>query len=242
MFYFLAAPVLTYHLILILAAFIPAVILLVIVYKKDRLDKESPKLLWKLVVAGVLSALIALVSERVCCWILDLCVPEGTLKYNIILYFIIVAFSEEGAKYFMLWRRTWKSPEFNCLYDGVVYAVFVSLGFAIWENISYVLSFGFGVALVRAVTAIPGHACFGVFMGVFYALARTYFNAGKSGVGKFFRVLAVIIPALIHGAYDFIASMEDENSTWLFLIFIIVLFVVSFILVSKISKKDRVIA
>ena len=50
---------------------------------------------------------------------------------------------------------------------GKVYAVFVSLGFALWENISYVLHFGFQTAIVRSLTAIPGHACFGVFMGAF---------------------------------------------------------------------------
>ena len=48
--------------------------------------------------------------------------------YQILLYFGVVACSEEGAKYFMLKRRTWNSPEFNCQFDGVVYGVFVSLG------------------------------------------------------------------------------------------------------------------
>ena len=88
------------------------------------------------------------------------------------MYFGVVAFSEEGAKYFLLKRRTWNSAAFNCQFDGVVYAVFVSLGFALWENISYVLMYGLSTALVRAVTAVPGHACFGVFMGVWYGLAK----------------------------------------------------------------------
>lgn len=94
--------------------------------------------------------------------------------------FVIVAIAEESSKYFFLKKRTWNNPEFNCQYDGVVYAVFVSLGFALWENINYVLSYGFSTAIVRAITAIPGHACFGVFMGVFYGLARKQYNRGKS--------------------------------------------------------------
>ena len=92
------------------------------------------------------------------------------MLYQIILYFVIVAIAEESSKYFFLKKRTWNNPEFNCQYDGVVYAVFVSLGFALWENINYVLSYGFSTAIVRAITAIPGHACFGVFMGVFLSL------------------------------------------------------------------------
>ena len=72
------------------------------------------------------------------------------MAYNAIMYFGIVAFSEEGAKYFLLRRRTWHSAAFNCQFDGVVYAVFVALGFALWENISYVLMYGLSTALVRA--------------------------------------------------------------------------------------------
>ena len=101
------------------------------------------------------------------------------MTYNAIMYFGIVAFSEEGAKYFLLRRRSWHSAAFNCQFDGVVYAVFVALGFALWENISYVLMYGLSTALVRAVTAVPGHACFGVFMGVWYGLAKRLTAQGK---------------------------------------------------------------
>lgn len=239
MFYFLIAPYMAFNFILIFAAVIPAVFLLFWVYRSDRLERESGRLLWRLVIAGVLSSLIALVLERVSSWILDSAVDEGTKLYNIILYFIIVAFAEEGSKFFMLWRRTWKEPEFNCLYDGVIYAVFVSLGFAIWENISYVLTFGFATALVRAVTAIPGHACFGVFMGVFYGFAKMEMKRGNRGASIGYRILCVIIPALIHGSYDYIATMQTEGSTWYFVGFIAVLFIISFILVNIMSKKDR---
>ena len=108
----------------------------------------------------------------------------------------------------------------------MVYAVFVSLGFALWENISYVMNYGFSTALVRAVTAIPGHACFGVFMGVFYGAAKKYANAGSAGVSKVCRVLAVLFPALLHGAYDYIASMEQTDGNWYFIGFVAVMFLV----------------
>ena len=172
MFYYLLEPIMTYNFILIIAAVVPAIFLMVKVYKSDRLEKESAHLLWTLVKAGILSALLALVEERVFSYILGSFLEADTLAYNIILYFVIVAGAEESSKYIFLKRNTWKNPEFNSQYDGVVYAVFVSLGFALWENISYVLSYGFATAIVRALTAIPGHACFGVFMGVFYGIAK----------------------------------------------------------------------
>ena len=233
MFYYMMAPFMVYNYFLVLAAVIPAAALLIWTYKADKLEKESGRLLLRLVIAGVLSV------EESKTMTTGMTTVEGSKIYNIILYFVIVAFAEEGSKYFMLWRRTWRNPEFNCLYDGVVYAVFVSLGFAIWENISYVLSYGFSTALIRAVTAIPGHACFGVFMGIFYAFARKNANQGLKTSSVVYRILCIIIPALIHGSYDYIATMQTKGSTWYFLIFIAILFVISFILVGKMSKKDQ---
>ena len=242
MFYFLLTPYLTYHFILIAAAVIPAVFLMLRVWRADRLEPESPRLLLNLTVAGIISALLALLSERVLSFVLDHAVAQNTVLYQALLYFVVVAVSEESAKYFMLRRRTWRSPEFNCQYDGVVYAVFVSLGFALWENISYVLHFGFKTALVRAVTAIPGHACFGVFMGVFYGIAKRLDNEGRHAASKAARCFGLLVSILLHGAYDFIASMETEQGSWYFVGFVAVLFVLSFILVGKTAKKDRYIA
>ena len=241
MFYYLVSPFLIYHGTLIAAAVIPAIFLMIRVYKSDKLEKESPYLIWNLIRAGILSALLALVEERVLSVILDMTVAPESPLYNIILYFGIVAYAEESSKYILMKKETWKNPEFNCQFDGVVYAVFVSLGFALWENISYVLTYGFGTAIVRAVTAIPGHACFGVFMGVFYGISRRLYNRGETTASKIMRVLAVVIPALLHGIYDYIATMETDEGSGYFLGFVVVLFVVSFFLVGKTSKHDRVI-
>ena len=239
MFYFLIAPVLIYNWILILAAIIPAIFLMLKVYHSDRLESENPVFLRRLVLGGVISTLIAMVLERVGSGILTASVPAESKLYNVILYFVIVGFAEEGAKYFMMKKWSWNSSEFNCQYDAVVYAVFISLGFALWENISYVMHYGFSTALVRAVTAIPGHTCFGVFMGTFYGLARGYAYIGENGKSKLFRILAVIVPAVIHGAYDYIASMHETNGAFAFLAFILILFTASFVMVSNLAKNDK---
>lgn len=239
MFYFLLAPVLMYNWFLILAAVIPAIFLMVKVYRSDRLEPENPAFLRKLVLGGVIATLIALILERLGSAVLAPAVPQNTTTYNVILYFVIVGLAEEGAKYFMLKRWSWSSPDFNCQYDAVVYAVFVSLGFALWENISYVTHYGMATAIVRAVTAIPGHTCFGVFMGTFYGLARGYAYLGDEGKSKFFRVLAVVIPTLIHGAYDYIASTQETSGTFAFFAFILILFTSSFVMVGNLAKNDK---
>ena len=240
MYYFMLSGLMRYNIVLIAAAVIPAVFLMIRAYRSDRIERESKPMLWRLVKAGVFSSLIALVAERILGAILDMYVDQGSNLYPVILYFGIVAFSEEGAKYFMLKRKSWLSPEFDCQYDGVVYAVFVSLGFALWENISYVMTYGFATAVVRAVTAIPGHSCFGVFMGVFYGAAKKYDNLGNSLKSKTMRSFCVLFPALIHGAYDYIAT--TGNGTLIFVEFIAVLFIVSYVLVTRAAKKDRYIA
>lgn len=242
MFYFLLQPIVTYNFILIAAAVIPAVFLMVKVYRSDRLEKESPALMWRLVKAGIFSSLIALVEEKILSFILGRAVDSGTALYNVILYFVVVAVSEESSKYLLMKRSTWNSPEFNSRYDGVVYAVFTSLGFALWENVSYVLSYGFRTAVVRAVTAIPGHACFGVFMGVLYGCARKYDYAGHRLASKLLRVMALAIPVLLHGAYDYIATMEETAGGWYFTGFIAVLFILSYIIVGRSSKHDEFIS
>lgn len=225
--------------ILIAAAVIPAVVLLVKVYKVDHLDKESPRLLWNLVVRGVIATVFAMLTEWIGEFVLSSFVQEGTVLYNFLLYFIVVAVSEEGFKYLLMKQRTWKDPEFNFQFDGVVYAVFVSLGFALWENISYVLMYGFGTALIRAVTAVPGHACFGVFMGAWYGLSRKYESYGMHSQSKTCRVVALLSSIVLHGCYDFTASIENQNYAWIFVAFVVVMFIVAFRLVKKLSQNDR---
>ena len=239
LFSFLFSPALTGNLLLIAAAVVPAAFLLVKVYRSDRLEKESLPFLLRLLLLGVLSAGVALVLEMIGGFLLGLLVPEDSVLYPLITYFLIVGLSEESAKYLMLRLKTWHSPEFNCQYDGVVYATFVSLGFALIENVLYVVQNGFGTAVMRAVTAIPGHACFGVFMGVLYGLARSYFYLADMKTSKLFRVLAVAVPTLLHGAYDYIATSGVTGSTLIFLLFIAAFFALSLFLINRMARNDH---
>ena len=227
--------------ILVAAAVLPALLLLRRVYRADRLDKEPAGLLTTLVLYGILATFGALITEQLGEELLTSLVPPGTTAYNVLLYFVVVALSEEGFKYLLLKRRTWRSGAFNCQFDGVVYAVFVSLGFALWENISYVAMYGLGTAAVRAVTAVPGHACFGVFMGAFYGLAKRYDNFGDEGASRRCCRLAVLVPMLLHGTYDFIATLEADGYALVFAAFVAVLFLAADRMIKRLSRDDRFI-
>ena len=236
MFFFL--QFLRYNPILIAAAVVPAAVLLWQIYRADKMDKEPVGLLATLVAYGIAATALAKVTERLGVTALDYTLGGGML-YDLLLYFVVVGLSEEGFKYLLLKKRTWNSREFDHQFDGVVYAVFVSLGFALWENIGYVLSYGLSTALVRAVTAVPGHACFGVFMGAWYGMAKKYEARGDAERSAYLRKLALIVPVLLHGAYDFIAASGQVRVTWAFVAFVAAMFLAAFRLVRKLSREDE---
>ena len=227
------------HPILIAAAVIPAVLLMIRVYRSDRLEREPAGLLLGLVLMGFLATVLALIVERIGETILAFFFDETSLLYRLLLCFVVVGCSEEGAKLLLLKWRTWRSPSFDCQFDGVVYAVFVSLGFALWENIGYVLMYGLGTALLRAVTAVPGHACFGVFMGMWYSTARRYANVGLTEQSKTYLRRAFYIPVLLHGCYDSIAMSDRQGFGLIFLAFVAGLFIAANILLKNLSREDR---
>ena len=123
---------------------------------------------------GIVAALMSIVLEMIGEKILNDQVSQNDKYYKIILAFAVVAVVEEGTKFLLMKLRTWKNPNFNYSFDGIVYAVSVSLGFAAFENIKYVMNFGLSVALPRAVLAVPGHMGFAVFMGLFYGRAKLF--------------------------------------------------------------------
>ena len=95
------------------------------------------------------------------------------------------------------------------------------------------------VSLMRAITAVPGHASFGVFMGACYGFAKRSAVRGEKGACAFWSWLAVLLPAAIHGCYDYIAVNESGQFSATFLVFIAAVFLTAFLLVKKLSNSDR---
>jgi protease PrsW len=192
------------HLIIVLcAALLPPLVLMRIVFKMDRVETEPRPLLIRLFLFGILCALPVMILEI---WGQKFANFFGseTITYAFISYFIIPGFIEEGMKYFVLRGCTWRNSAFNYKFDAVVYAVFASLGFAAIENVLYVFDYGVGVAVTRAVMAIPAHATFGIIMGAGYARAKVLFMAGNPAAAKSHGARAWLIAAFAHGAYDFL--------------------------------------
>ena len=236
---FVALPLYYLVAIYVLAAVLPAIFLMRYVYRQDTIEKEPPYLLWNLVGMGVLAALASIVLEWVGQSILDITVEENDPRYLYIMAFLVVAVIEEGTKFFFLYRRTWNDPNFNYRFDGIVYAVFVSLGFAAFENVKYVFSYGLSVALPRAILAIPGHMGFAVFMGVFYGRARLRADLGDRVGAVINLVIGYLLAVLLHGFYDACCMIGTSQSTAVFVIFVIVMYFVVFRLIKHESRTNR---
>lgn len=225
---------------LTLVAIIPALFLLVLIYNADKKEKEPLSLIFLLVVGGILSALLAVILEKMGIALLDRCSIQSIEQYSFILYFFIIAPAEELSKYLILRKGSWKHSAFNCFFDGIVYGVSVSLGFALYENLIYTFNYGLLTALSRSVTAIPAHASYGIFMGLWYGISKKAKNQNQRGLYRFSTILSCLIPILIHGCYDF-CLVQTGGFSMIFLLFIILLFMISYQTVKKASSRDRVI-
>lgn len=225
--------------IYVLAAVVPAIVLLWYVYRRDRVEREPLGLLLSLLWKGVLAALCSIALETIGQLVLNALVPEGTLLHTLLLAFVVVAAVEEGTKFFFLKRRTWYEYNFNYRFDAIVYSVFVSLGFAAFENIQYVFSYGLSVALPRALLALPGHMAFAVFMGVYYGRAKLRDNYGQTGAAKSDLMMGYFVAVLLHGFYDACAMIGTTRATILFILFVVVTYIRMFRIVKKESDRDR---
>ena len=167
--------------LLVLIALLPAAALAVYIYRKDAIEQEPLRLLLKLAGFGALSCVPAALAELVLSNLIKLAgIPLDSYLGSFLEAFFVAALCEELVKFFFLNRQTWKHPAFDYQFDAIVYAVTLSLGFAALENVEYVLQYGLGTGLLRAVTSVPGHAIFGVFMGYFYGYAKIACSAAPS--------------------------------------------------------------
>ena len=225
---------------LLLAALLPPVFLIRSIYRLDAVEKESPSLLWRLFFAGVLAIIPAMILELLLERVLLAAGFQGML-YHVLENFIGIALVEEGCKYLFLRRKTWNHPEFNYRFDAIVYSVVVSMGFAALENVMYVFESGLSVALLRAVTSIPGHAIFAVYMGYYYGQAKYLDRQGDTEGRRRYGLLCLLVPVLLHGFYDFTLSVEIDWMPLVFIVYTIILDVLALRTVKRNAREDHML-
>ncbi len=252
-----------------LIAFLPALILCGYIYYKDRIEKEPIWLLALLFAAGAVAYIPALLMQKLVCNGLDRIFvgfqsfsPDGSVSYtsssmaalhSVLSVFIGVALVETVLKWCVLFFITHKNKHFNYLFDGIVYSVFVSLGFAAVENVRYAWVNGWDTIVLRSVSSIPCHLLVGIIMGYFYTMWRARQNAGDLeeklyGEGKLDKIklkrkwqrllLSAVIPFGVTGIYLLAGSVNSRAFNAVFYFVVFTLYGFSFIGVDRIASRD----
>ena len=224
--------------IYLFSAILPAVVLLMIIYRQDKLEREPAALLMKLAFGGILAALVAIVLESVFGGILENMYFRDIVTATI-ANAIMIGLSEEFAKMLFLKKFSWNSPEFNYMFDGIVYAVAVSLGFAAFENVFYVFQYGLTVAVSRALLAVPAHTAFAVYMGSFYGKAKYCDVYGKKGACRSNLLWGFLFAVALHAFYDACALLGSDTAMIVFAVFVILMYIIIIRKVRKESREDQ---
>lgn len=195
--------------LLTLAAIAPIVIIVLYIYLKDKYEKEPIRLLFYNFMLG---AVISIIITTMIYVIFEIILPlpdHYSIFQQLVKAFIVVGLVEEFSKYIIVRYYAQPHKEFDEPFDGIVYAVMVSLGFAATENIAYVVQGGYEVALLRAFTAVPAHATFGIMMG--YYMGKAKFSLRRQQLN----LLGLFLATLFHGAYDFFLFVDFIPGVWI---------------------------
>lgn len=216
----------------LLLAIAPIAFLIVFIYLKDKYEKEPKRLL---LFTFLLGAIVSIIITSILYLFIDHILPlrdESSIIQQFIKAFFVVALVEEFSKYVIIRYYAQPKKAFNEPFDGIVYAVMVSLGFAFTENIMYVFQGGLEVALARAFSAVPAHATFGVLMG--YYMGKAKFNGKRIADNLIGLTLAI----LFHGAYDFFLFIDFVPGIWIGAFISLIIGIVLSLRAIKIHQKN----
>lgn len=227
---------------ILLLAFIPIFVIAVYIYKRDKYKKEPLKELLKAFAAGMASAAVVILIHEI------LGLSGIDIDTNVFLRaFVSAAVIEECVKFFFFYKLFWNNPNFDERFDGIVYAVYVSLGFAFVENVLYIyqdVSQAVSIAHARAFFAVPAHTLFAIAMGYGAGMAR--FSRNRASL---YLMSGLIWAIVLHGIYDFLlmyssdlASVNETFSAFivmLFYIFVILMWIAGFKRMRKLSEEDE---
>lgn len=181
--------------LLALSGALPALVMMAFIARFDSKRPEPKKQLRLATVLGGLSTIPVIFLQLA----LEKANPGG-MTGALYTAFFVAALTEETAKALALYFAVWRHPAFDERLDGIVYATRAGLGFALVENVGYLMgaesASGFvGIFVLRAVLAVPGHAIYAGFMG-YWAARQKFDGVGPGLLG------GLGIAIFLHGAYD----------------------------------------
>lgn len=194
----------------LILALAPGLGLLWYIRRLDRYEPEPWSAVGRAFLAGCISVVPALVIEAL--------YPPASPGFlgTVWKAFIVVALTEELCKGGLAFGFMWRRREFNEVMDGIVYFGVAHMGFAVMENLGYVLLNADGnvvqalmTAFARTTTAVPLHVISGMIMGYHMGVAKfaTHWREKARHFGE-----ALFLPVLLHGIYDVAAFNQDSSN------------------------------
>ena len=228
---------------ILIPALLPVFLILRYVYLLDKKEREPLGFVLKVLLWGAVFSIPCAGVERFMLSFIGAFYDQSTIEFAWMENTVGVALVEEFSKWLVLMLFVWKNKNFDYRYDGIVYAVSASLGFAALENILYIISYGTGVSIGRAIFAIPGHATFGVYMGYWLSRAKTFWLDGKTFRMKICKLFALGVPMLIHGCYDFLLSdqIDEAGLQLVFFLYVILLDFFAWRVIKHEFRTDRML-
>tara|TARA_Y100000816_G_C25894473_1_gene466647 strand:- start:46 stop:729 length:684 start_codon:yes stop_codon:yes gene_type:complete len=212
---------------LLLITILPSILIIIFFVNSDRFREPTSEIL-KVFFYGILITIPAYFLNSFFASILY----QTKLHHSLIGSFFTAAPIEEGLKLAVMYYLVFKMKDFNEPLDGIVYGVSASLGFATLENFYYVyvLSDTFNtsamsLAALRAFSAIPAHAVFGIFMGYFF-MKYAFIKKGDN------LIFAFVVPFALHGCYNLFVY----SNFLVAIILIIISWIIGLRLFSKLKK------
>lgn len=212
---------------LLFAAIAPAAALIIYFYCKDKHEKEPLDLLAKAFLAGIIITFVAMVIEP---FFLGVIKNIPFVLFRVFLAsFVMAALVEEGLKFLAFKLVIYDRKDFNEPYDGILYAVMISLGFATIENIGYIVSEftrtgfigAYGLSVGRALFSVTIHAFTAAIMGYYLGLAK--FCGGKREAEYQWKGLGFAV--LAHGSFNFfILTLTPVGILLAFVVFLVAWF------------------
>lgn len=235
------------NLFLLFVCILPIILLLWYVYAKDKIEKEPIYLLITLFIGGICACFISTVFSDILKKIfifLNWHDKDLSIIQIIFKNLVSIALIEEGLKWLIDYFVTWNNKNFNYIYDAIVYAAFVSLGFALLENILYTIAFknyGLIPIVLRGIISIPSHLVFGIFMGFYLGISKNAIVCNKNNQAIKYKLYSLVIPIILHFVYDLCLVYKNAIVYFIFLLFLIIMYVLAFIKIKKLANLHKIL-
>ena len=220
---------------LIILLIVPIIGFAIYIYIKNKYNNQPLKVLLKSFVLGIFTGIFAIILESL---LVKVSLFTGSTQ-NIYISFIVASLVEEGTKLAIIFPLIIRSKMFDDKLDGIMYMIFLGLGFAGIENLVYIVYENIDtvhqVMLLRSIISVPAHIMFAIIMG--YYISKYKFSSKSKKIENI--ILALIVPVLLHGIYDFILMMSNRWAMIIFVIYMTILMKFSLDIFDKYIKKSK---